>query len=107
MTNYLTALNDLNEVSENMPKLQDFMSELPDDIYYQFLDIYYQFLDIYTELTLKLDQSIGVLERIRDRLQVRLKIVDAYAACDTDGINVTKIQQTINQLLDLVGTKED
>ena len=100
MTNYLTALNDLNEVSENMSKLQDIASELPDSIYYQFLDIY-------NELTLKLDQSIGTLERIRDRLQVRLKIVDAYAACDTDGINVTKIQQTINQLLDLVGNKED
>ena len=100
MTNYRTALNDLNEVSENMSKLQDFTSELPDDIYYQFLDIY-------NDLTLKLDQSIGVLERIRDRLQVRLRIVDAYAACDTDGINVAKIQQTINQLLDLVGNKED
>lgn len=100
MTNYLTALNDLNEVSENMSKLQDIASELPDNIYYQFLDIY-------NDLTLKLDQSIGVLERIRDRLQVRLKIVDAYAACDTDGINVAKIQQTINQLLDLVGNKED
>ena len=100
MTNYLTALNDLNEVSENMSKLQDIASELPDNNYYQFLDIY-------NELTLKLDQSIGTLERIRDRLQVRLKIVDAYAACDSNGINVTKIQQTINQLLDLVGSKED
>lgn len=100
MTNYLTALEDLNDISENMSKLQDIASELPNNLYYQFFDIY-------NDLTLKLDQSIGVLERIRDRLQVRLRIIDAYAACDTDGINVAKIQQTINQLIDLIGNKED
>lgn len=100
MTNYLTALDDLNQISDDMYKLKDIASELPDHIYYQFLDTY-------NELTIKLDQSIGLLERIRDRLQTRLAITSAYAACDSDGININKIQQTIDQLIDLTGIKED
>ena len=90
-----TSIDGLNDLADKMEELKEFAQEMP--------KTYHEFDSLYNEIIVSLDQYIGNLERLHDRFLVRMKIVSAYAACDSNGINITKIDETINQLIAFIG----